>query len=492
MDTIHTRAAEIGHALHGNHLPADTLLDKSWWERHALAWLTADPAVKTRILRFIDLYPTLSSPATLLRHLREYLPDDTSRLPAPLVAAIRLVDTPLATPRAVAAVTDAAIRRIARTFIAGATPAEAGGAIDRLLREECACTVDLLGEATLTDAEGEAALARYRELLGYLVATRATGDPTPEISVKPTSLLATFDPAAPVRSSADARVRLRPLFRQAMESGARINVDMESFVYRDLTLATFTDLLEEDEFARFDSGGIAFQAYLEDAEEKLEELIGWIARRDVPVRIRLVKGAYWDQELAVADSHGWPLPVRIDKEATDAAFERMTHRLMTCDAPVNIAVATHNVRSAAWALAVAESARLPRERYEFQTLYGMGDDLRRRLVAYGAPVRVYAPVGELTCGIAYLVRRLLENSANESFLRHAAEGMTAEEATRPPSPVASPPRPRPLAEVERRRTFRNEPTAPLHRPDEREAMEKAIARVENLLGRAVDPVIGGA
>ena len=151
----------------------------------------------------------------------------------------------------------------------------------------------------------------------------------------------------------------------------------------------------------------------------------------VPLRIRLVKGAYWDHEEIVAASAGWPSPVFAQKSETDANFERCTKFLIDHAGEVRPAIASHNLRSLAHAIVYAERRELGPGALELQLLYGMAEPVHAALVREGHRVRVYAPVGELVPGIAYLVRRLLENTSNESFVRHRfAEGRDLDQLIR--------------------------------------------------------------
>src|SRR5262249_33229609 len=132
---------------------------------------------------------------------------------------------------------------------------------------------------------------------------------------------------------------------------------------------------------------------------------------------RLVKGAYWDYETVVAAQQGWPVPVFTEKWQSDANYERCTRFLLEHSKHLRPAFGTHNVRSLAHALALAQQLGLSHDSYEIQMLYGMAEPIKDALVAMGQRVRVYTPYGQLLPGMAYLVRRLLENTANESFLR---------------------------------------------------------------------------
>ena len=143
----------------------------------------------------------------------------------------------------------------------------------------------------------------------------------------------------------------------------------------------------------------------------------WVLSRGAPITIRLVKGAYWDYEVLSARRLGWPEPVYLEKWQSDASFERCTRFLLRHHDRLRPAFGSHNVRSLAHAIAAAEAMGLPPSAYELQTLYGMGDAIQGALVDRGNRVRVYTPYGALLPGMAYLVRRLLENTSNESFLK---------------------------------------------------------------------------
>ncbi len=139
--------------------------------------------------------------------------------------------------------------------------------------------------------------------------------------------------------------------------------------------------------------------------------------------VRLIKGAYWDYEVINAERLGWPAPVWSEKRQTDACFEQMTEQFIAStprakgEGGVKLAVGSHNIRSIAYALALAEKHDLPQAAVEVQNLYGMADRLRAALVARSLRVRHYVPLGQLIPGMAYLVRRLLENTSNQSWLR---------------------------------------------------------------------------
>ncbi len=142
--------------------------------------------------------------------------------------------------------------------------------------------------------------------------------------------------------------------------------------------------------------------------------------------MRLVKGAYWDHELVEARQHGWSVPVFEVKADSDRNFEQLTRGLLEARAGgdgVRVAVASHNLRSVAHAIACNRALGNDDGDVELQVLRGLGDELQHALSAQGLRVRAYCPVGDLVAGMAYLVRRLLENTSNDSFLGDQQRGV---------------------------------------------------------------------
>jgi RHH-type proline utilization regulon transcriptional repressor/proline dehydrogenase/delta 1-pyrroline-5-carboxylate dehydrogenase len=154
---------------------------------------------------------------------------------------------------------------------------------------------------------------------------------------------------------------------------------MEQYTYKDLTLSILKQLLMEEEFRSRTDIGMTLQAYLRDSEQDLRGVIDWAKQRGNPVTVRLVKGAYWDQETIKAEQKDWQQPVYNEKAATDANFERMTQLMLENHEYIYSAIGSHNVRSQALAIAIAQTLNIPRRRFEMQVLYGMGDQLAKAL-----------------------------------------------------------------------------------------------------------------
>jgi RHH-type proline utilization regulon transcriptional repressor/proline dehydrogenase/delta 1-pyrroline-5-carboxylate dehydrogenase len=218
-------------------------------------------------------------------------------------------------------------------------------------------------------------------------------------------------------------------------------------------------------------------------------VLAWAKERGYPFTVRLVKGAYWDQETIKAAQKEWPQPVYNDKAATDANFEKMTQLMLENHEYIYSAIGSHNVRSQALAIAIAESLNIPRRRFEMQVLYGMGDQLAKALVKRGHRVRVYAPYGELLPGMAYLIRRLLENTANSSFLRQSMEERPIEELLAPPL-VKEGERGR-EGEREKPSSFPNAADTDYAKVEARQEAQKAFETVRQQLGKTYLPLING-
>jgi RHH-type proline utilization regulon transcriptional repressor/proline dehydrogenase/delta 1-pyrroline-5-carboxylate dehydrogenase len=352
--------------------------------------------------------------------------------------------------------------------------------------------------------------------------------PKVNVSIKLSSLYSQFDPIDPVGTSAAVRERLRPILRLARKRGAFVNIDMEQHAYKDVTLRIFREVFDEREFRDWPDVGIAIQAYLKSVGDDLRELQIWAKARATPVWVRLVKGAYWDYETIIAAQNGWPTPVFERKAETDASYEAQSEFLFAHADVLRPAIASHNVRSVAHALALAERYRLPPRAYEFQMLYGMADAVKGALAATGHRVRVYTPFGQLLPGMAYLVRRLLENTSNESFLRAGFVERVPENVLlaspvsrspngngHSPSPgtpgegggeglrrrLAENPLPNPLPAYREREqeashgsclhVFLNEPPSDFSRAGPREAMRMSLEQLKPFIGASYPLVIQG-
>jgi RHH-type proline utilization regulon transcriptional repressor/proline dehydrogenase/delta 1-pyrroline-5-carboxylate dehydrogenase len=393
-------------------------------DERAMELASRDMELRAALFRLVDVTPATRSLDDLARHLGEYLGQVDDRTPT-VAAAMRAADS-RAGRKALGAAAAAGVRHMAHRFIVGESPRAALKTLRGLHDDGVLTTVDLLGEATVSSAEADRYADRCHDALDTLAEAMAKwpGSPEPNLSVKVSALTPALRPQAPHVGREDAAGRLRPLFEKARDRGAHLHVDMESLDSLETTLDLVFSLLDEDEFRDGPSAGLVLQAYLRDSPDELERILEWArsSERKAPLVIRLVKGAYWDHEVVEARQHGWNAPVFESKRECDRNFEELTRRLLDARPRVRVAIASHNLRSVAHALAYAGDKDL-----EVQVLRGLGDDLAHALARRKVPVRAYCPVGDLVAGMAYLVRRLLENTANESFLHEQARGVAVEE-----------------------------------------------------------------
>ncbi|HKQ46519.1 MAG TPA: proline dehydrogenase family protein [Phycisphaerae bacterium] len=432
---------------------APSILSQEYWQTRGMEWLTRDEDLKLRLFRFIEALPSLQTPEEIARRLKETVDRNGEHgrpLPLAFQAALSYRRNDSWHAGLVAWAARYAALRAATQFICGSTPREAIESVLQLRQSGMAFTLDVLGETVHSDRVAEELQQLYIRLVEQL-SLAAPGWPAAPIldsapwgtiprvnvSIKLTGIVANLDPADPTAADA-VLARLRPILRAAMRHGAFINIDVEHYAIKNVTLDLYQRMLSEPEFSNWPDCGIVIQAYLVDGERDMAGLIDWARRRGTPITVRLVKGAYWDTETAEAIREGRPIPVFTEKWQSDASFERITRMMIDNADIIRPAFASHNVRSIAHALALEESSDLPPRTIELQMLTGMGDPLKRAVVDMGQRLRVYAPFGQLIPGMAYLIRRLIENTANESFLRQSFGGQVPiAELLRMPGPEQS-------------------------------------------------------
>ena len=476
--------------------------DQMRWDDKLLAWAMGNPGLRVQLFRFIDCLPALRSKPEIARHLQEYLGDESVELPSALKGILNFTNADSMPGQLAATTVSTAVETLAHKYIAGENIKQALKTIERLRKDKMAFTLDLLGEAVITEAEAQSYLESYLQLMEQLTQEAkkwspveeidfAEGEPLPrvQVSVKLTAFYSQFDPLDAKGSQERVSDRIRILLRRAKELGAAVHFDMEQYTYKDITISILKQLLMEEEFRSRTDVGVTMQAYLRDSEQDLRDWISWAKERGYPLTVRLVKGAYWDQETIKAAQKEWPQPVYNDKAATDANFEKMTQLMLENHDYIYSAIGSHNVRSQALAIAIAESLNIPRRRFEMQVLYGMGDQLAKALVKRGHRVRVYAPYGELLPGMAYLIRRLLENTANSSFLRQSLEDRPIEELLAPP--VARAGEKGKGGEGEKHLSFPNVADTDYAEAQARQEAEQAFQTVRQQLGKTYLPFING-
>ncbi len=494
-----------------------SLFDKTRWTGKVMDWCMKNEDFKVQLFRFVDVFPCLTTAELLARHIQEYFGAADQDIPTVLKWGARGARLGGAVG---SKVLNAAIRfniqDMARQFIIGDNLKTAVENLGKLREQGFAFVVDVLGEATVNEQEADQYVATYTALLRELSQTqkrwttltdtqgsRGVSDldwghaPKVNISVKPTALYSQAKPADFEGSVQHILARMKQIYEQVIEANGFLCIDMESYRYKDITLEVFRRLRSDVRFQEYPHLGIALQAYLRGNDDDLDQLLAWSRQSRLPISIRLVKGAYWDYETVMAQQRGWDSPVYTHKAQTDIAFERQAHKILENHQVCHLACASHNIRSIAAVMETARALGVPRDRYEFQVLYGMAEPVRKGLLNVAGRIRLYCPFGELIPGMGYLVRRLLENTANESFLRQSfAEEHEIEQlledprvtlerqsaGTRPESSHSGigglPP-------------FRNEPAADLTKQQERLAFADAITDVRKRLGKTCPLFIDG-
>jgi RHH-type transcriptional regulator, proline utilization regulon repressor / proline dehydrogenase / delta 1-pyrroline-5-carboxylate dehydrogenase len=408
-----------------------SVFERRWWDEHILEWAMADESVKVQMFRFVDVLPMLKSHESVTRHLQEYFEEVRAKLPWAVRLGLDASQANAIVGKLLALNARNNSARMAQRFIAGTRVNEVLQSVARLHKLGLGFTLDLLGEATISEPEADAYQRQYLQLIEGLapqvnhwpehprIDSDDTGPiPRVNVSLKLSALTSRFRPIDPEGSAEAVKERLRPILRAAREHDVHVHVDMEQYSYKALTLRIFREVMAEDEFRDNPHVGIVIQVYQPEADRDLQGLLDWVQTRGTPIVVRLVKGAYWDYETINARQRGWSIPVYQKKPQSDAAFERLSNVLFENHRWLRPALGSHNLRSLAHGIALAEKHRVPQSAWEIQMLYGMADNQAQLFAEQGFRVRIYTPFGEMLPGMAYLVRRLLENTSNDSFLRH--------------------------------------------------------------------------
>ena len=436
---VEAELEEVGRALYAS-FPQRSRNPVKALDARAMELASQDAELRAALFRFVDVTPACRSLDDLARHLTGYLGEVDAK-PPPLEVAMRMAGSKPGRT-ALGAAAAGGVRHMAHRFIVGESPRRALNVLRELWETKTATSVDLLNEATVTEAEADRYAERCAEALDTIAeaAPRWPNRPSLEsdslgplpranLSVKVSALTPHLRPDAPNLGREDASRRMRPLLRRARDLGAHLHIDMESLDSLETTMDLIFELLDEDEFREGLSAGLVLQAYLRESPGQLDRILAWAneSPRQMPLVVRLVKGAYWDHEIVEARQHGWEAPVFEAKADCDRNFEELTRRLLDARPAVRVAVGSHNLRSVSHAIAYNRHIGGEDRDLELQVLRGLGDELQHALAAEGFRVRVYCPVGDLVAGMAYLVRRLLENTSNESFLHEQARGVPLEE-----------------------------------------------------------------
>ena len=505
---IRERGKEFFASISGE---APSIFNKGWWTGKVMDWSMKNENFKVQLFRFVDVLPYLNTSDSLTRHIDEYFSGEGQDVPKVLKWGAGAMGSGLGGKLAaglMAKTIRANIEGMAKQFIVGENTADAMKNLKKIRKDGFAFTVDILGEASVSELESDAYLNEYLELLDALKKDQASwpslgvGEvdwghaPRVNISVKPTALFSQASPKDYEGSIRGMQDRLATILRKVRELNGFMRIDMEQYKFKDITLEVFKRLRSSEEFRDYPHLGIVLQAYLKDTDRDLADLLAWARAEKLPLSIRLVKGAYWDYETVIAKQNGWEIPVWTVKAESDAAFERQARVILENHDICHFGCASHNIRTIAAVMETARELNVPEERYEFQVLYGMAEPVRKGLLNVAKRVRLYAPYGDLLPGMAYLVRRLLENTANESFLRQSfAEEAEIDRLLENPVLTAEREKaaraPKAEAEVKGLPRFENEPFSDFTRESVRQAFMDAVREVRSQLGREYPLIIGG-
>ncbi|NOQ17494.1 MAG: bifunctional proline dehydrogenase/L-glutamate gamma-semialdehyde dehydrogenase PutA, partial [Methyloprofundus sp.] len=277
---------------------------------------------------------------------------------------------------------------------------------------------DMLGEAALTTSDADRYFQAYARAISVLAKQANTGDPSnsPGISIKLSALYPRYQPAQHQQAIQQISGKLLVLAKQARSANITLTIDAEESERLDMSLNIFKHVICTTELKNWSGFGLAVQAYQKRAISVLHWLIALAKAKQCIIPVRLVKGAYWDSEIKRAQVNGLPdYPVFTHKSATDLSYLACAKLMLAEPAALYPQFATHNAHTVAAILAISKQ----HSTYEFQRLHGMGEQLYTQLLQqteHAVPCRIYAPVGNYQDLLPYLVRRLLENGANTSFI----------------------------------------------------------------------------
>ena len=429
--------------------PQTRLFSKKWWYGNLLQRTLTHPSFKTPLFRFVDVFPSLNKKEDVLSILTEYMGGSkNSPLPPFLKKGIAFLP-----PTLLSAFISKQMKEMARLFIIGEDLPSTIPTLNQMRKDNCAFTLDLLGEATLSEQEAHTYQNRYLQIINQLSSHAKTwqhnpltdenekGEPIPlvNISVKISSLDSQIFTVSWENSKQRLKNKLRPLFKTAIQTNTFINIDMEQYEYKTLTLQIFKELVTEPEFKNYPHFGIVIQAYLRDSLNDLRDLALFVQQRPRHLTVRLVKGAYWDYELIHSKQLNWPCPVYLNKHESDTNFTACANLILQSHPRLRLALGTHNIRALTQAIHLTRAHGRPQKALEVQTLYGMAPAINSALIKQGFRVRQYCPLGTPIPGMAYLVRRLLENTANESFIRSwEIQKHSIEDLLKVPTPTTDP------------------------------------------------------
>lgn len=407
------------------------VFDKGFLETKLMEWSLSKPAFKTQLFQLVDVLPSLQSSDSIAQHIEQYLKDSAKEINSLFTLGFLPLKFGKVPSMVAAKVMRRSIQQMANVFIAGETAQSAIPQLQSLLDDGIAYTVDLLGEYSLSKKESLAYLNRYQTTIADLASELGNYDVkwqvnprhlgvanTNCVSVKLTALYSQCHILNQNYSVQILSQHLSSLADLALETNTLLYVDAEDTGHNPIIYQTFKEVFKKEKYKQILLPGIVVQAYSPSSEKLLDDLIEFARTQKIKIAVRLVKGAYWDHEKASAELNFWENPLFTKKVATDEHYEAMSRKLLENTDYIYPAFGSHNIRSLCHACCYAKQINCPTENFELQMLYGMARPIARAFTAENYLVRMYVPIGELIPGMGYLVRRLLENTSNDSFLKH--------------------------------------------------------------------------
>ncbi len=316
-----------------------------------------------------------------------------------------------------------AVKMMARRFIAGESIETANKALTNLFNTKREVTLDQLGELVVSEKEADKYCDEVIKLIrGFSIhvprgAKNGANINRAHVSIKVSALCSDFKPHAEDYTYSLVGPRLAKILLAAKAEDVFINVDSEHYDFRDIVFKIYKRvLLETPELADFSHTGIVLQAYLRDASNHLDDILELAKMRKICMPIRIVKGAYWDAETVHADVHSCDAPEFLNKEETDIHYRQLIIKILESHPHLQLVVASHNFADHSFSEVVREKFFNHTPIIEHQCLDMTYEALSTGMAKMGWPVRNYVPVGSLLVGMAYLVRRIMENSSQVGVL----------------------------------------------------------------------------
>jgi RHH-type proline utilization regulon transcriptional repressor/proline dehydrogenase/delta 1-pyrroline-5-carboxylate dehydrogenase len=358
--------------------------------------------------------------------------DDDRGIAQPLRRAIKRLGEPV-----IRTAVARAMREMGRQFVLGEDIGKAMKRAEGMQSKGYTYSYDMLGEAARTEGDARAYHLSYSRAISAIAqhCTEGSVAENPGISVKLSALHPRYEVPQKTRVMEELVPRVRALALLAKSAGMGFNIDAEEADRLSLSLDVIAAVLDDPSLRGWDGFGVVVQAYGQRASHVIDWLYALAARLNRRIMVRLVKGAYWDAEIKRAQVEGMAgFPVFTRKQATDISYIANARKLLGLTDRIYPQFATHNAHTVAAVLELANAMNRTRDDFEFQRLHGMGETLHNLvLAAEKTRCRIYAPVGAHEDLLAYLVRRLLENGANSSFVNQIVD------ETVPPEVVAADP-----------------------------------------------------